>query len=86
MTSELSVEIKCVLFQAVALSVLLYGCTPWNLMKLTEKNARWELNIGDACSFERIHEAAPYKAEVAMATYHLSQERQVCPGEVKTNS
>ena len=66
--SNLSDEIKQELFQAVAVSVLLYGCTTWR-----------ELHEDTVCYFEQILEAAPNKTvAVWPLTSHLTnhQERQ----------
>ena len=35
--SDLIDEIKCIFFQAVVMSILLYGCTTWTLTKCMEK-------------------------------------------------
>ena len=48
---DLSVQIKRDFFQAVGMSILLYGCTTWTLRK-RRKKFRWELYKNAACSIE----------------------------------
>ena len=49
-------EIKRDFFQAVAVSVLLYGCSTWTQMKRLEEKTRWELHQNAGCSFGQILE------------------------------
>ena len=67
--SNLSNKIKQNFFQAVVVSVLLYGCTTWNLKKKT----RWELHKNATWSFEQILGAAPYKTTVVIHLPPISQ-------------
>ena len=57
--SDLSDKIKHNFFQAVGVSVLLYGCISWT-QKHGEK-ARWELHKNAICFFEQILEVVPFK-------------------------
>ena len=58
--SDLSNKIKWDFFQTVAVSILLYGWTPWTLTKNLE-NAWEELHKSATYCFEQILEAIPHK-------------------------
>ena len=66
---DLSDKIKWEYFKAVAMSVLLYGCTTWTLTKHQEKKPGGNYT---GCS-EQILEVAPNKiAAVWPLTFHLT--------------
>ena len=68
--SDLSGKVKQYFFQAVAVSILLYGCTPWTLTKRTEKNLDGNYTRM-LCAF--LNEAAPHKAvTVRPLNFHLT--------------
>ena len=56
--SNLTNKIKRSFFQAVVVSILLYGCTTWTLTKWMEK----KLDKNAASNIEQVIEAAPHKA------------------------
>ena len=66
--SDLSDKIKREFFQAVAVTVLLYVCTAWTLMKHLEKK------VDAVCCFEPIPEAAPHKTAVVwpLTSHHTN--------------
>ena len=71
--SNLSSKIKQDFFQAVAVSILLYGCTTWTLTKCMEKKTKWELHKNATCCFEQILVAKWHKtAAVWPHTSHLT--------------
>ena len=51
--SDLSSETKCEFIQALAVLVLLYGCTMWTLIKCSGKNLDREIHKDAACCFEQ---------------------------------
>ena len=85
--SDLSTKIKQDFFQAVVVSIVLYGCTWWTLTKYREKG-RCELYKNATCWFEQILKTAPYKTEAGwplvshltnhsrQTTYRTLQEKQ----------
>ena len=71
--SDPSDETKLEFFKAVAMSVLLRGCTTETFTKPLEKKARWGLYKDAADCFEQILEVAFYKtAAVWLLTSHLT--------------
>ena len=67
------------ILQAVAISVLLYGCTTSTLIKYPEKKTRWKLHKDATCGFEQILEAAPHKtAAVQLLISHLTNHAEHC--------
>ena len=70
--SDLFHKTKLDSFQTVALSVLLYGCTTWTLMKRSEKN----LDESYTSCFEQILEAAPYETAAVRQLTPISQTIQ----------
>ena len=56
--SDLTDKIKRSFFQAVIVSILLYGCTTWTLTKHMEK----KLHKNAASNIEKVLEAVPNKA------------------------
>ena len=71
--SDLSDKIKWDFFQAVAVSILLYGCTTLMLKKkMLREKTWWKLFKNATRCFELILEAKPYKTEaVRPLTSHL---------------
>ena len=63
---------KLEFFQAVAMSVLLYGHTTWILMKHLGEKTRWELHKDAACCFELILKSGHYKTAIQPLTSHLT--------------
>ena len=55
--SDVSNKIKWEFFQAVTVSVLMYGCFTWTLTNRLEKKTRGELHKDTACCFEIVLEA-----------------------------
>ena len=69
--SDLADKIKWDFFQAVLVSILLYGCTTWTLTKYREK-AWGKLQQKVTSYTEQILEATPHKtAAVRLLTCHL---------------
>ena len=58
-------KIKLVFLLAEPVTVSLYGCTTWNIMKGLEKKARWKSYKHASCYSEQILEAAPNKSIAA---------------------
>ena len=56
--SDLTDKMRCSFFQAVVVSILLYGCTTWTLTKWLEK----KLDKNTASNIKQVLEAKPYKA------------------------
>ena len=75
--SDLSDKIKLGFFQAVALSVLLYGCTTWTLAKCLEKKL-CRLHEDAVCCFEQILKAALYKTAAVQLTNHPRKISKTC--------
>ena len=73
--SGFSDEIKREFFQAMAGSVVLYGCTRIRLTKRFKKEATRALHEGAACCFEQILEARPYKKTYVgpLSSYQINQ-------------
>ena len=65
--SDLPDEIKQECFQTGVLSLLLYSCSIWTLIKHLEEKARCELQKDFACYFEPILEASPYKTAIVQS-------------------
>ena len=69
---SLSDKIKWNFFQAVAVSVLLYGLHQLDVNKTHEEKARWELHKNAMCCFQQIFEPKLHKrAAVWPLTSHL---------------
>ena len=70
---DLSDQVKWEFFQAVAVSVPLYSCATWTLMKHLEKKLHFDLYKDTLCCFEQILEASPLKtAAVRLLSSHLT--------------
>ena len=57
-------KIKEEFFQAVDVSVLMYGCTTWTLTKTHREKALWELHKNAAYCFEQIPKAVLHKQQL----------------------
>ena len=70
--SDFSGWIKWDFFQAMAVSILLYGCTTWMLTNHFEKKLDRNKTL-NMCSFEQIQKATPHKIlTVCLPTSHLT--------------
>ena len=92
--SELSQKIKRDFFQAVTVSVLLYGCTNVDANENNGEKARWDLYKNVTCCFEQMLEATTNK--IAVVRLHIShltnypnktkKDKQGTAGKVRRNS
>ena len=71
---DFSDKIKQEFFQAVVVSVLLYGWITWTLMKPLEKKTKLKLQNNAAYCFEQNVEGAPNKNNNCTATYLSSHK------------
>ena len=70
--SDVTDKMKCSFFQAVIVSILLYGCTTWTLSKRMEKRLVGKLRKNAASNIEQVLETAPHKAAtIRPPTTHL---------------
>ena len=72
--SDLTDKIKWEFFQAVGVSVLLYGCTSCNLMKDLENKTRWELHRDAACCFRINPGSSALQNSSCIETYYPSHK------------
>ena len=78
--SNLSDKIKQVFLEAVAVSILLYGCNIRKLAKRILKKARWDIYKNAACYLDQILEVLPFKiTTVRSPASHLTNH------SIKTN-
>ena len=91
--SDQTDKIKRSFFQAVVVSILLYGCTTWALTKSWGEKALWHLHKNASSNIEQILEAAPDKAAAVRnllpitKTLHVRRTKHADnAGEIRTNS
>ena len=60
--SDLTNKMKRCFFQAVVVSILLYGCTTWTLKKTAGEEARRQLHKNVASNSEQARAVTPHKA------------------------
>ena len=58
--SDLTDKMKRSFFQAVVLSILLYGCTTWTLTKTAGEEARRQLQKNVASNIEQVMAVTPH--------------------------
>ena len=73
-------------FQAVAISVLLYGCTTWTLMKTLGEKARWELHKDTVCVLNKSWKQHPTKQQLYDHLAPISHDMLNTGEVVRTNS
>ena len=74
--SDLTDKMKRRFFQAVVLSILLYGCTTWTLTKHMEKKLDGNYTRIPASDIEQVLETVPHKAAAVqpLTTHHESYQ------------
>ena len=60
--SDLTDKMKHSFFQAVVVSILLYGCTTWTLKKTAGEETRQQLHKNAVSNIEQVLATTPYKA------------------------
>ena len=70
--SDLIDKMKRSFFQAAVISILLYGCTTWTLIKMAGEEARRQLHNNAACNLEQVLAATPHKTPTVRppVSYH----------------
>ena len=72
--SDLTDKMKPSFFQAVVVSILLYGCTTWTLNKTAGEKARRQLHKNAPSNIEHVLEATPHKIPTIRPTYLPSRK------------